>query len=1053
MSNKDAFPVHNFPDGLYDRLIDQTALDAVQHLVSAGFAQTEPLTGSERRRRLSAELARYLADLLDDLSIESDVESEQTELALINSLLITLRHAQPQALPPNWLSPLRVLRAVHRHGPTPQTPITGLSEPWLFTVGRGDPALMTELRRELAAADQVDVLVSFITWSGIRKLWDVLEMATTVGAKGQAKTRLRILTTTYTGATEVRALEALGKLPGVEIRVSLDGRRTRLHAKAWIFHRLTGFGSAYVGSANLSAAALMGGLEWTVKFTEAGQSPLYIAAAAHFETLWNDPEFQPFDPRDEKQVQQLRAALKTESGNVLPGALTWFGLEPKNYQKIMLDRLAHERRHGRRRNLVVAATGTGKTVVAAFDYRRLCEETGGRPKLLFVAHRVELLIQARDTYRQVLRQADFGELLADGSEPSRFEHLFATIASVLSRGLLNQLGTDYWYTVVIDECHHLPAVSFDTFARTVKPNVLLGLTATPERTDGKPILDYFDTRPDGGPAVELRLWDALEQQLLVPFEYYGIGDDTDLRTVPWGQSGETATLDKLIGTDSVRAFRAIDEFKRLSTDWRQARVLAFCVSIRHAEFMADCFQAAGIPALAVTGQTPIEIRRDAPRRLAAREINVLCICDLYNEGIDIPEVDTLLLLRPTQSPVLYQQQLGRGLRLFFGKTSCLILDFVGRHREDFRFDRLYQILTGLSRFHLIKAVEQGFSQLPPGCHLYLDRVSRERVLASLRQVTQKTWPRLRAELSAYVILRGTRNIRLAEFIRDQGLEIGDLYRKQSPSGWMALRRAVGLETRTEGPDELWLGRRYADLLNTTDPTCLNLWQRVAKQGATLWPHLDDADCKRVQMLAYQLHGTGQTLLDGPTLLAQLDANPVMLEELGELATYLDEASDLDPRPLPGVPTDWPLTLYASYSRREILTAVGYHDAKRRPSQREGVLPLQNQRIELLFVTLDKREGFHSAVAYHDYAISPERFHWQTQNSAGPETKAGLRYLESSTNGWRFQLFVRETRDNAFVALGPVILEKAESSKPMSITWRLAVPLPAELFRRYSVLRA
>ena len=211
-------------------------------------------------------------------------------------------------------------------------------------------------------------------------------------------------------------------------------------------------------------------------------------------------------------------------------------------------------------------------------------------------------------------------------------------------------------------------------------------------------------------------------------------------------------------------------------------------------------------------------------------------------------------------------------------------------------------------------------------------------------------------------MRGTRNIRLAEFIRDQGLEIGDLYRKQSPSGWMALRRAVGLETRPEGPDELWLGRRYTDLLDTTDPTCLNLWRRVAEQGAALWPHLDDADCKRVQMLAYQLHGTGQTLLDGPTLLAQLDANPVMLEELGELATYLDEASDLDPRPLPGVPTDWPLTQYASYSRREILTAAGYHDAQRRPPQREGVLPLQNQRIELLFVTLDKREGFHSAVA-------------------------------------------------------------------------------------------
>lgn len=190
-----------------------------------------------------------------------------------------------------------------------------------------------------------------------------------------------VITTTYTGATEARAVETLAALPGVELRISLDGRRSRLHAKAWLFHRATGFGTAFVGSANLSAVALLGGVEWTVKFTQAGQADLFAAAEAHFETLWNDPEFQRFDPNDEVHRQKLRHALQQAEGtNSEPIATPiWFDLQPKGYQQAMLDRLGAERRHGRTRNLVVAATGTGKTVVAAFDYKCLCGKRRALP--------------------------------------------------------------------------------------------------------------------------------------------------------------------------------------------------------------------------------------------------------------------------------------------------------------------------------------------------------------------------------------------------------------------------------------------------------------------------------------------------------------------------------------------------------------------------------------------------------------------------------------------------------------------------------------------------
>ena len=377
---------------------------------------------------------------------------------------------------------------------------------------------------------------------------------------------MRILTTTYTGATEMEALDYLARLPGCEIKVSLDGRRTRLHAKAWIFRRRTGFGSAYVGSANLSGAALLGGLEWTVKFTEQGQPGLFSRAQAHFETLWNDGEFQHYDATNPEHRSELSRALKREAGDQISATTTFFDLEPKDYQKDMLEQLALEREHGRFRNLVVAATGTGKTVVAAFDYRATCHAIGGRPRLLFVAHRKEILAQARRTYREVLRDHSFGEILADGSEPQSHDHLFAVIDSVCARHLVERCGPDYWHTVVVDECHRLAADRFDSFVKSVRPKILLGLTATPERSDGKPIFPYFDNRPDGSPAVELRLWHALDLQLLCPFEYYGCDDDTDFSSVPWDSPGERDAIDKLVTGNDVRARLVIDEWRRLTGD-------------------------------------------------------------------------------------------------------------------------------------------------------------------------------------------------------------------------------------------------------------------------------------------------------------------------------------------------------------------------------------------------------------------------------------------------------------------------------------------------------
>ena len=1051
------------PLGLYDLLVTES-LERLLGTAGTYRQQVEPLAG-DAAEALSDCLARQLSAALEDLPGEG-AEGVQRQLALVNDLLVWLRQRLSsvqgaRVVPPPVdliAPPARVLHALHRTPQGPQPPSLGLSAPWLFTAGKGSPSLLQEIRRELASSDRVDILVSFITVSGVRKLLDVLQQVTSQGAQaGSAGACIRILTTTYTGATEIHALDELARLPGSEVRVSLDGRRTRLHAKAWMFHRATGFGSAYIGSANLTGAALTGGLEWTVKVTQRGQAALFTRAEAHFETLWADSEFQRYDPNDFAHRQALTAAIRRESGLGLGDGsvmtVGFFDLEPKTYQREMLEQLAVERTHGRHRNLLVAATGTGKTVVAAFDYRNTCRLVGGRPRMLFVAHREEILRQALRTYREVLRDPDFGDILSGTHEPEHYDHLFATIDSVTSRNLLSTWGAAHWHTVVVDECHRLAADRFDVFARTAQPAILLGLTATPERSDGKPLTPYFDNRPDGSPAVELRLWHALDLQLLAPFEYYACDDETDFSSVPWDQPGEREAIANLVDANDVRARLVVNEWRRLVAEPRRSRALVFCVSVAHAEFMTEWLNRAGLPSACVVGATPPDERRRAPQRLTSGDLCALVTVDLYNEGVDLPLVDTLLLLRPTQSPVLFQQQLGRGLRLAPQKESCLVLDFVGQHRADFRFDRLLSGMTGLARRELLEAVEQGFGSLPPGCHIHLQRQTREQVLGSLRTITQQSWRRLRTELQSYAVLRGRSDIRLADFLRDQALQIDDVYRASTGntrSGWAALRREAGLLLSEPGPEEEYFSRRAGDLLHLDDPARLALLRRLP---LLLDPSSSTSHRERalLQMLAYQIDGRYEQVGDPAALLRRLAAHPPVVDELVELGTFLEAAGSLATTPLIGL-DDTALVLHARYGIREILTAVGWLTAERRAPFQAGVLALQQRKVELLFVTLDKSEGYHERISYRDYAISAGRFHWQSQNSAGPDTPAGLRYLQSATNGWRFQLFVRVRKNEPYWACGLVSLEEASGNRPMSITWKLQSPLPARLFREFSVLR-
>ncbi len=1040
-------------DGVYDHLLD----DALAALAGDVGADREVGIDDLEPGRTPSFVAAHIRPLVERVlaSVQGEpAERQRRRIEILNRLLSALDAAAEEHCAESPFGPgeLRVQEPTHLRlvrprpvlgaSPAPILPETPLAESALLVNATGEPSLASELGRELATADRVDLLCAFVKWSGLRVLLEALAAVVERGrARGEA-TPVRVLTTTYIGASEVRALEALAEI-GAEVRISYDDRRTRLHAKAWLFHRESGSHTAYIGSSNLSRAALHEGLEWNVRLSWRDAAPLLSKSRAAFESYWGADEFEPYEPgRDRERVVRALAAQRTSGGE--RGLALRLDLAPHPHQEPMLEALRVEREHGHWRNLVVAPTGTGKTLVAAFDYRALRAKLP-RARLLFVAHRERILTQSRDAFAAVLRDPGFGELLTGEHEVARGEHVFATIQSLSRMTFAEELPPEHYDVVVVDEFHHAEAPTYERLLEHVRPRVLLGLTATPERFDGKDVRRWFDWRT----AYEMRLWEALEQGLLAPFQYFGVKDSVDLDDVAWSRSWgyDRAELSRryvVAGGAEARARLVLQEVERRVADPRRMRALGFCVSVEHARFMAERFGEAGIASEAVVGETPTEEREAAVRRLESGELQALFTVDLFNEGVDIPTVDTVLFLRPTESATVFLQQLGRGLRLHREKPCLTVLDFIGNARREFRFDRRFRAVLGGATRQVERQIETGFPYLPPGCAMQLDPRAMQVVLENIRRSIGAGQPWLRQELQA---LGPAATV--GEFLREAGVDPVELY-----SGGAGGRSFTSLRHDAFGGEDLSRearGRhgRLARILHVNDPLRLEFLAELAA-GKPL------PEGEREERLAAM---AAAALLDvrRPTearaALETARADSRYREELGQLVEYLDDSRRegvLDWRELGPAP----LQLHARYRRDEVLAALRAGGAGGIPPSREGVYYEPVSNADVLLVTLRKSEGsFSPTTMYRDYAISPSRFHWESQNSAHPGTVTGKRYLAGSSH---VLLFVREVQDQAngvaeaYTFLGKVTLESSEGERPMRIVWRLEQPMPGPLYTHATV---
>lgn len=1044
------------PEGLYEQLVDTLVDESINenalHDLRTELRALDP--GDSH-----AYLAQYLATKIGGaLASLSGTNKLKRQLELANRIIALLADIEAQSVDIDRAKLLRaeLLLAIFKGTADAnpfERPDTPLSTSCLMTGTRLDPSLVSQLRKELVSADQVDILCSFIKWGGVRILEGSLQKLTEEGS------RLRLITTSYMGATDLKAVELINGLPNTEIRVSYDTRRTRLHAKAYIIHRKSGFGVAYVGSSNLSQAALTDGLEWNVKISQRESPHLWEKISGTFETYWNDSEFVPYAAESR---EQLRSALARERGiGDATEPSVFFDIQPYPFQEEILDKLAAERLiHGRSRNLVVAATGTGKTVVAAFDYARFKKSVergrGGRranseprrsAKLLFVAHREEILRQSLACFRAVLRDQNFGDLLVGGFEPDGLDYLFVSIQSFNARELWNTIAPDFYDFVVVDEFHHAASKSYQRLLDWAQPRLLLGLTATPERMDELDVLGYFG----GHIAAEIRLPDAINRKLLAPFQYFGITDSVDYSRLRWQRGGYVIEdLDNLITGNDVRAQLTIDKVRQILLDVRQARGLGFCVSIKHAEYMASVFNRAGIHAAALSADSPDAHRRDIQRQLVTREINFIFVVDLYNEGVDIPEVDTILLLRPTESLTVFLQQLGRGLRLHDDKDCLTVLDFIGQAHANFNFEARFRALMGQSERRVDQEIEQSFPHLPAGCAINLERIASRYVLENIRQAINHNRRRLVRRIASFEAETG-RTLNIQSFVEYHQIELDDIYQRGI---WSRLLVDARVRQDFDDPDEEKLSKGLRRLAHVNGVTQLrSLLAMLPEDPAKPFIEPIEETARRLLlMLHFTLWGRDWNPATVTDSIERLRANPRIYADLIELLRLKLEWTEEATEPL-ALPFVCPLELHADYSRDEALAALGVWTLASQREVREGVLYIENLPADVFFITLDKTEGDYSpSTMYEDYAISEDLFHWQSQSTTSVDSRTGQRYINHRDRGSHVLVLVRESkRQNGlacpYTFLGPASYVSHQGSRPMSIVWRLHHRLPARLLRR------
>ena len=954
----------------------------------------------------------------------------------------------------------------------PPGPLPGMPHDRPLISG-GEDALHAHLRPLIDRARAVDLSVSFLMTSGVRLVLPHLRDLLDRGGK------LRLLTGDYLGVTEPAALRLIADLEGARQLHVFQATRIPFHPKAWMFTFAGDGGALIVGSSNLSRSALTDGIEWNLRHVDPVDPALLLAARKAFDALLARPEVTELTPAWIDAYEARRVAPQSSITGA-PVEVPEAAPAPHEVQGEALAALRATRAKGYGAGLVVLATGLGKTFLAAFD-------SATAARVLFVAHREEILSQAMSAFRAVRPSARLGRYSGDEKDADA-DIVFASVQTLARNAHLTRFEPTAFDYIVVDEFHHAAAATYRRIIDHFQPGFLLGLTATPDRSDGGDLLGLCEENL----VYECDLWSGIDRGLLAPFRYFGVPDPVEYAQIPW-RSGrfDEAALTEAVATQA-RAENALDQLTKRGGK----KTIGFCVSRRHADFMADFARQRGLRAVAVHSGETSAPRASALKALEDGDLDIVFAVDMFNEGVDVPSIDTVLMLRPTESPVIWLQQLGRGLRRSAEKTHLAVIDYIGNHRIFLtKLRTLLQVGAGDGALRVaLERFEDKMIQFPAGCEVTYDLQALDILRSLIRQ------PRDGEELAAfYRDFRERHGARpTASEVQHAGFNPG----RTGHAGWLGFVADMGDLSGTQRA--AWTANRaLLDEIETTRMTrsykmlvlramieagafpgriaLTDLVERVARQARRnpqikndLSVDPDDTPRLRAVMMQQPLKILAETewFRLGPgnfettfaetsnTALTTLASELVdwrllryfqardVVYELPKDTSLAEAAEDAAPAPKPPRKD---LELWQEYQRDQIAPYFGA--VFNTGSWNAGIVVLKEAQAMILLVTMDKGSmsvGSH----YADQFASPTRFVWQTQTSTRRDDMRG-RIISGAEPGWTVHLFLRKSklrdgRAAPFRYAGPVRFAGWEGEAPMTVQWDLAEPVPRQLTPLYGV---
>lgn len=924
------------------------------------------------------------------------------------------------------------------------------------------------LSYEMKTADEVFFLVSFIRMSGAQLLTrELIDLE-------KRNIPVKILTTTYLNITEAKAIRHFQQFRNVELKI-LPLKNESFHTKAYLFRRNSNLNTVIIGSSNISHSALINGHELNVKIPHSEHLPAFDQTKLFFNKMWNLPNAINADEDFLRQYEsfQKKQANKEMSSFTFERAEDYTleqKIEPNEMQKEALKNLSFTRNQGHSKGVIIAATGTGKTYLSAFDVHRFQPN-----RLLFIAHREELLDGAIKTFTSLFNNEEICGKITGTKKEYNKRFVFSTIQS-LSKDLTLELFDKHTFDyIIVDEFHHAEAATYKKVLSYFEPKFLLGLTATPERMDGKDVLSLCDNNI----VYEIRLRDALEAKLLAPFHYFGLSDltvDYDKVKVTNGHYEEDS-LTKALST-KMRVESIIEKIQLYGFDGENLHGLGFCVNIEHAQYMSQEFNIRGFETTFLTGKDSVEHRSNMIKRLEDPfdKLTIIFTVNIFNEGIDIPRVNLMLFLRPTESSTIFIQQLGRGLRKIENKEYVTVLDFIGNYRKSFIIPLALSGQYNSKAFDvdsLRVSVAHEFADAAGGSYAQLDPVAQREILERLETI----------KLNPTEVLKEM----YYQFKHDLGRspEIMDfLYSEEAPSltfflykhkSWVKTKKSMKDmssfdETLLADENKLALIERVEGMLPLKWPYEFAIYklglsqQVISVPDVRMWLskrfsiHLDanmhdtliERAMTRITAMRPKQKSPLGTIIDECFSFSNT-TNELLKNEI--FANYLNERLEyglIDFRRMfkreDMMQKSKQISLYNNYTRNELIFLF---EAKvPENTWREGISRVDDHY--LLFINLNKTEDIAESIRYKDSFRDPSTFHWQSENRASHDSGRGLDYINHKERGLHIHLFVREFVEMhkmtmPFTYLGEVDYVSSHGDKPMNIIWRLHSPVPEDLY--------